>query len=247
MSHELRTPLNSILGYAELLSIDGHLEPVQAARIAAMRSAGDHLRDVVNRMLDFSRVEAEDQPAPSVRTDLAALMEQCRAIVEPMAAAKGLMLTCSMAPAAPRDVLADAGSIRQILLNLLGNAVKFTEQGAVTLRITRGASGTRFVVTDTGMGVPAIQRDRLFQPYERLDADRIGVPGTGLGLAIAARLVARMRGRIGYEANPSGGSVFWLELPLPLAGTEASTERVARVTASTRPLRILVADDSDES
>ena len=244
MSHELRTPLNSILGYAELLSIDGHLEPVQAARIAAMRSAGDHLRDVVNRMLDFSRVEAEDQPAPSVRTDLAALMEQCRAIVEPMAAAKGLMLTCSMAPAAPRDVLADAGSIRQILLNLLGNAVKFTEQGAVTLRITRGASGTRFVVTDTGMGVPAIQRDRLFQPYERLDADRIGVPGTGLGLAIAARLVARMRGRIGYEANPSGGSVFWLELPLPLAGTEASTERVARVTASTRPLRILVADDS---
>ena len=215
MSHELRTPLNSILGYAELLSIDGHLEPVQAARIAAMRSAGDHLRDVVNRMLDFSRVEAEDQPAPSVRTDLAALMEQCRAIVEPMAAAKGLTLTCSMAPAAPRDVLADAGSIRQILLNLLGNAVKFTEQGAVTLRITRGASGTRFVVTDTGIGVPAIQRDRLFQPYERLDADRIGVPGTGLGLAIAARLVARMRGRIGHEANPSGGSVFWAELPLP--------------------------------
>ncbi len=244
MSHELRTPLNSILGYAELLSIDGHLEPVQAARIAAMRSAGDHLRDVVNRMLDFSRVEAEDQPAPSVRTDLAALMEQCRAIVEPMAAAKGLMLTCSMAPAAPRDVLADAGSIRQILLNLLGNAVKFTEQGAVTLRITRGASGTRFVVTDTGIGVPAIQRDRLFQPYERLDADRIGVPGTGLGLAIAARLVARMRGRIGHEANPSGGSVFWAELPLPVAGTEASMERVARVTSPTRPLRILVADDS---
>ena len=98
--------------------------------------------------------------------------------------------------------MADAASIRQVLLNLLGNAVKFTEHGEVDAAVTRGADGTRFVVTDTGIGVPAAQRERLFQPYERLDADRIGVPGTGLGLAIAARLVARMGGRIGHERQP---------------------------------------------
>ncbi len=243
MSHELRTPLNSILGYAELLSLDGKLQPVQAAQIAAMRSAGNHLREVVNRVLDFSRVEADDRPGPTVRTDLAALIEQCRAIAEPMAAAKGLTLTCTIAPAAPRRVMADAASIRQVLLNLLGNAVKFTEHGGVTLRLTRGAEGTRFVVTDTGIGIPLAQRERLFQPYERLDADRIGVPGTGLGLAIAAGLVARMGGRIGHDDNPTGGSVFWVELPLRDAG-EPPPERAAAATLPTRSLRVLVADDS---
>ncbi len=244
MSHELRTPLNSILGYAELLSLDGNLEPVQAARIAAMRSAGDHLREVVNRVLDFSRVEAEDKPDPPVRTDLAALMAQCRAIAEPMAAAKGLGLTCTMAPDAPLHVMADAASIRQILLNLLGNAVKFTEHGGITLVVTLSAHGTRFAVADSGIGVPAAQRERLFQPYERLDADRIGVPGTGLGLAIAARLVARMGGRIGHNDNPLGGSVFWVELPLRKAAVEQSPAQAAVVAPPTRPLRVLVADDS---
>jgi len=244
MSHELRTPLNSILGYAELLSLDGNLQPVQAARIAAMRSAGDHLRDVVNRVLDFSRVEADDTPYFPVRTDLAALMTQCRAIAEPMAAAKGLVLTCTMAPDVPVHVMADASSIRQILLNLLGNAVKFTAHGAIAVLVTRGAHGTRFAVADTGIGVPAAQRERLFQPYERLDADRIGIAGTGLGLAIAARLVARMGGRIGHDNNPPGGSVFWVELPLSVAAAEPMPEQATVIAPPPRPLRVLLADDS---
>ncbi|HVC63251.1 MAG TPA: ATP-binding protein [Acetobacteraceae bacterium] len=244
MSHELRTPLNSILGYAEMLSLDGNLQPVHAARIAAMRSAGNHLREVVNRVLDFSQVETEDKPVPPVRTDLAALMAQCRAIAEPMAAAKGLSLTCTMAPDAPPHVMADAASISQVLLNLLGNAVKFTQHGAITLLLARGKEGTRFAVADTGIGVPAARRGALFQPYERLDADRIGVPGTGLGLAIAARLVARMGGRIGHDDNPAGGSVFWVELPLHETAAEPPPAQAAGIVPRTRPLRVLVADDS---
>jgi signal transduction histidine kinase/CheY-like chemotaxis protein len=244
MSHELRTPLNSILGYAELLSLDGTLEPVQAARLAAMRSAGDQLHDVVNRVLDFSRVEADDQPTHQDPTDLAALMAQCRAIAEPMAAANGLLLTCTMAPDVPAHVMADAASIRQVLLNLLGNGMKFTEHGVVTLLVTRCAEGIRFAVADTGIGVPAASRKKLFQPYERLDADRMGVPGTGLGLAIAARLVARMGGRIGYADNPGGGSVFWMELPLRVAAAEQSHAPITATAPPTRPLRVLVADDS---
>lgn len=244
MSHELRTPLNSIAGYAELLSLDGKLEPLQAARIAAMRSAGDHLRDVVNRVFDFSRVETDDRPAPTAPTDLAALMEQCRTIVEPIAAAKGVSLTCTVAPAVPLRVMADAGSIRQVLLNLLGNAIRSTDHGAVTLRITRGAGGTRFVVTDTGIGIPAVQRERQFQPHDRLDADRLSVLGAGLGLAIAARLVARMDGHIGHEDNPLGGSVFWVELPLHPVTAEQSVERATTFAPPSRPLRVLLADDS---
>ena len=249
MSHELRTPLNSILGYAELLAQDGNLQPVQAARIAAMRSAGNHIREVVNRVLDFSRVEADDTAAPEVRTDLAALIAQCRTFAEPMAAAQGLRLICNIAPDVPPYVMADAGSIRQVLLNLLANAVKFTERGEVRLLVTQGKpvaqgkTATRFVVADTGIGVTPDQRNRLFQPYERLDADRIGVPGTGLGLAIAARTVTRMGGRLGHEDNPVGGSIFWVELPLRAAPGPPSAAR-AEAAPPTRPLRILVADDS---
>ena len=244
MSHELRTPLNSMLGYAELLALDGMLAPAQASRLAAMRGAGEHLRDVINRVLDFSRVVADDHPPLAQRTDLDALAGQCRAIAAPMAAAKGLALSQTVAPTLPRFVLADAAAIRQVVLNLLSNAIKFTGHGNVALLVTPGATGIRFAVTDTGMGVPSAQRDRLFQPYERLDADRIGVAGTGLGLAIAARLVAQMGGRIGHQDNPDGGSVFWFELPLPEAPAGSGMEPPAVETPPCRPLRVLLADDS---
>ena len=243
MSHELRTPLNSILGYAELLALDGTLAPVQSSRLAAMRSAGEHLRDVINQVLDFSRVEADDRPTPSARTDLAALIAQCRAIAAPMASGKGLELSTAIAPDVPSCVMADAAGLRQILLNLLGNAVKFTDHGEVALSVTRGAAGIRFTVADTGIGIPASRREHLFQPYERLDADRLGVAGTGLGLAIAARLVARMGGHIRHEDNPGGGSVFWFEVPLTAAATLAGPENIVP-PAPSRPLRVLVVDDS---
>jgi signal transduction histidine kinase/DNA-binding NarL/FixJ family response regulator len=243
MSHELRTPLNSLLGYAELLAMDGGMGPVQAGRLTAMRSAGEHLRSVIDKVLDFGRVESQASQTPPACTDLHALMADCLSMVHPIAAAKGLALSNDVAAELPRHIMADAAAIRQVLLNLLGNAVKFTNRGAVALRAVPCPAGLRFVVADTGIGIPASQHGRLFQPYERLGADRMGVSGAGLGLAITAGLVARMGGRIGHDANRAGGSVFWVELPLREASA-APPEPAIEPPAATRSLRILVVDDS---
>lgn len=244
MSHELRTPLNSLLGYAELLALDGGLGPVQAGRLAAMRSAGEHLRSVIDKVLDFSRAEEAAPPAMLEPVDLSALVAECCGMSEPMAAAKGLRLARAVAPELPRLVLADAASLRQVLLNLLSNAVKFTERGEIVVQVTRCPAGLRVTVADTGVGIPSGLRDRLFQPYERLGAERMGVAGTGLGLAITARLVDRMRGRIGHQPNPAGGSIFWVELPLQPVDMGGEPVRPVAVPDSMRALRILVADDS---
>jgi PAS domain S-box-containing protein len=243
MSHEVRTPLNSILGYAELLALEGNLDPVQTVRLEAMRSAGGYLRDVVNDVLNHSRVEAQGAQATPYRTDPRVLIEQCRAQIEPGAAAKGLRLRCDVAPDVPRVIFADGTHLRQILINLLQNAVKFTRQGEIALRVSSEAQLLRCIVTDTGPGVAADRRDRLFHEYDRLDADRAGIEGTGLGLTIAARLAKGMGGRIGYDDNPVGGAMFWLEVPVGTPTTLTSQKRHSEATAS-QPLRVLVVDDS---
>ncbi|HUB14345.1 MAG TPA: ATP-binding protein [Acetobacteraceae bacterium] len=244
MSHEFRTLLNSILGHAELLDTDGALSPAQASNLAVMRSADRHLRAVIDRVLDFSRLEANDRPAPSGPTNLPDLVSDCLAFIRPHANRKALELRERVAPDVPRDVLADAVGLRQVLVNLLDNAVKFTAHGDVSLLVSCGDANIRFAVADTGSGVPAAQRGKLFQPYERLDADRTHIPGTGLGLTIAKTLVARMGGRIDYQDNPGGGSIFWFEVPLPEAPAALALEPAAAAPIPTDPLRILVADDS---
>ncbi len=242
MSHEVRTPLNSILGYAELLALEGNLDPVQAGRLAAIRGAGTHLRDVVNHVLDYSQVEAEAVQSTSVRTDLPALIEQCRAQIEPAAAAKGLRFTCDIAPGVPHVILADGTHLRQVLLNLLQNAVKYTRRGEIALHVSGGADRLRCAVADTGVGIPVDQRNRLFHEYERLDADRAGIEGTGLGLTIAARLVEGMGGRIGYDDNPGGGAVFWLEVPIGTPLPEPRPE-TRPDPAAERSVQVLVVDE----
>ena len=244
MSHELRTPLNSILGYAELLAVEATLAPAQAGRLAAMRGAGQHLRAVIDRVLDFGRLETSDQPLLREHTNLPALLSDCHAVVAPSAARKGLTLTEDMAADVPHNVLADAPRLRQVLFNLLDNAVKFTNRGGVSLLVSHGAPGIRFAVTDTGVGVPPAQRDTLFQPYARGDADRMGVHGTGLGLAIVAEIVRRMGGTIGHEDNPAGGSVFWFEAPLPEAPPLPESAPTAAEPVYMGRLHILVVDDS---
>lgn len=244
MSHELRTPLSSLLGYAELLELDGGLTPGQVSRLTAMRGAAEHLHGVIDKVLEFSRADA-DTPQPAVAAiDLLALVSECCAMTEPMAAAKGLRLAGGVAPALPRRIMGDPVAIRQALLNLLGNAVKFTAQGRISVQVVPCADGMRLTVTDTGIGIPAGLRDKLFQPFERLGAERLGVPGTGLGLAITARMVARLGGRIGYEPNPDGGSIFWIELPLWPDRESGQGGQPAATATLTRRLSILVTDDS---
>jgi PAS domain S-box-containing protein len=243
MSHEVRTPLNSILGYSELLALDGELDPLQAERLAAIREAAKHLRELVNHVLDDSRLEAEASPSFPGRTDLRALAEQCRAQIEPAAAAKGLRLICNIMSDAPRAVFIDATRLRQILINLLQNAVKFTQRGEITLQVSSDTNWLHCAVSDTGPGVPAEQRNRLFHEYDRLDVDRAGIEGSGLGLAIAAQLVKDMGGRIEYDDRPGGGAVFWLEVPILTPGTEHLRMR-RRNDRAPEIFRVLLVDDS---
>jgi signal transduction histidine kinase/HPt (histidine-containing phosphotransfer) domain-containing protein len=222
VTHELRTPLNGILGYAELLRIEGELSARQEARVAAMLQAGRHLREMIEAVLDFAGTESGEivlHPAPVAIRDLS---ESCIGCIGPMATAHGLGLRLVTAHDTPRQIIADPARLPQVLLNLLGNAVKYTEAGGVELRVLAGAvpGGLRVEVADTGRGIDEADRDRLFRDFERLDATA-STEGAGLGLAIAARTVERMGGTIGHAANPGGGSVFWLELP---AGEMASAE-----------------------
>jgi signal transduction histidine kinase/HPt (histidine-containing phosphotransfer) domain-containing protein len=214
ISHELRTPLNGILGYAQLLQIDGGLNSVQAERVAAMLGAGRHLLDMIGHVLTISEIEASSVDKRLSALRLEDIASNCLAQVRPMADAKHLTLRLVAGPEAPHRVMIDAPRLRQILLNLLANAVKFTVTGSVELRLlAAGPGGLRIEVADTGPGIAAAKRHLLFKDFERLGMDRQTAEGAGLGLAISARLVNLMGGRMGHEDNLGGGSIFWLEVP----------------------------------
>jgi signal transduction histidine kinase/HPt (histidine-containing phosphotransfer) domain-containing protein len=255
MSHELRTPLNGILGYAHLLRMEGELNVAQVARIDAMLEAGKHLLEMITCVLDLSEIEADHLVLRPTRFDVQAIAAACLDLVRPMTDAKGLSLKITVAPGTRREIVADPTRLRQILLNLLGNAAKFTSQGTVELRMRTLAdsSALRIEVADTGPGISVAQRQRLFQDFERIDTDPPSkVEGAGLGLALSTRLATLMGGRLGHDDNPGSGSVFWLELPLDTAPSSLSTTVLApafdvtdadKMPAPTRALRVLVVDD----
>jgi signal transduction histidine kinase/CheY-like chemotaxis protein/HPt (histidine-containing phosphotransfer) domain-containing protein len=253
MSHELRTPLNGILGYARLLRMEGGLSPIQAKRVDAMLGAGKHLLHMIARVLDLSEIEAERLELQTELINLPVVAASCIELMRPAADQKGLTLTSSMAPGTPRELLTDSMRLQQILLNLLGNAVKFTTKGSVELRLLPrpAATGLRIEVADTGPGIPPDQRARLFQDFERLDTEATrAAEGAGLGLSLSAKLVAFMGGRIGCDDAPGGGSVFWVELPFaPLTAEPASALSPPALPAPAAqpgkagPLVLLVVDD----
>ncbi len=241
MSHELRTPLNGILGYAQLLRMDGGLTPVQAGRVDSMLGAGTHLLEMISCVLDLSEIESGSAELAAASVDLRLLAEAALTIVRPAAEAKGMELRLTVDAGVPARVLTDPARLRQILLNLLGNAVKFTPQGSVELRVGTApscgdAARLRFDVADTGPGIRAEHRPRLFGEFERLDADAAGaVEGSGLGLSLSRRLATLMGGALGHADNPAGGSIFWLEIPL-LATTGAADAGAGGAAAPARAL-----------
>ncbi len=248
MSHELRTPLNGILGYARLLHMEGGLNAIQGGRVDAMLGAGKHLLQMISRILDLSEVESDHVELHATAFDVREVAEACLDLIRPPAEAKGLALGIDVAPGTPRALFADETRLRQVLLNLLGNAVKFTGEGAIMLRLRPWADGAelRIEVADTGPGVPAEQRGRLFQEFERLDTDATrAAEGSGLGLSLSARLAGRMGGRLGHEDNPDGGSVFWLALPIntPTVAGPSDQPNAHAAPSLGRILRVLVADD----
>ena len=249
MSHELRTPLNGILGYAHLLRMEADLNPMQASRVDAMMGAGAHLLEMINRVLDLSQVEVGQADVQLSELDPREVARACLNLIRPLADNKGLIAVCALEPSVPSRVTTDLTRLRQVLLNLLGNAVKFTALGGIELRLREapGGSSLRFEVVDTGPGIPAGQRDRLFQEFQRFgaEADK-SVEGAGLGLALSHRLASLMGGNLGYTDNPLGGSVFWLDLPLltPAADIPPLVESLPDAKPSTdQALRVLVVDD----
>ncbi len=252
MSHELRTPLNGILGYTRLLSMEGGLNSTQAMRVDAMLAAGRHLLHMISRVLDLSEIEAERLELQNELIDVRAAAAACIDLVRPDAERKRLALTLDVGAHSPRHIVGDAMRLQQILVNLLGNAVKFTSAGKVEVRLlpVPDDSGIRIEVADTGPGIPADQRARLFQDFVRLDtAATRAAEGAGLGLSLSARLAAFMDGRMGLEDRPGGGSIFWLELPMTnaghaLAGGADTIEPMAPDSmVDSRPMTILVVDD----
>lgn len=224
VSHEVRTPLNGILGMAELLAGTG-LSAEQATYVAAIRSSGSALASLIDEILDFSKIEAGRIAIASESFDLVALVEGITELLAPRAQGKGLEIASTLDADVPRQVIGDPVRLRQILLNLAGNAVKFTERGGVGLRVrVDAAAGAHlsFDVLDTGPGVPAERRAVIFDEFEQADSSttrRHG--GTGLGLAIARRLAEQMGGTVTLVASPDGappgaaGAQFTVTLPLP--------------------------------
>lgn len=252
MSHELRTPLAGIMGYARLLQAEGSLSPKQECRVNAMLTAGKHLMEMIAGVLDMSEIESDHVTLRLDQIDLQTTLNACLDLVRPNAEAKGLDLTLTLKAGTPKKITTDPVRLRQILLNMLGNAVKFTSRGGVTLALGPSPDGLAllFEVADTGPGIPTACQDRLFQEFEQLAVELASkVEGSGLGLAISNRLATVMGGRLGYRDNPGGGSVFWLELPLnmtaelPAALPAAERFQVEAKAQSDHSLTVLIVDD----
>jgi signal transduction histidine kinase len=269
MSHELRTPLNAILGFSQLMDGDPNLTAEQQANLAIINRSGEHLLALVNDVLEMSKIEAGRVTLQVAGFDLYGLLDTLEEMFRLRAEEKGLTLSLHRSEEVPRYVLADAGKLRQVLSNLLGNAVKFTQKGGVELRISfpspvgprpQGSEILHFEVQDTGPGIAPEELEAVFEPFVQAAGDPGLLPaqareGTGLGLSISRQFVRLMGGDITASSELGQGSLFQFDLQVGLAeAAEAEVPHPARrVTglapdqraADGEPYRLLVVEDQE--
>lgn len=256
MSHELRTPLNAILGFSELMRYDADLSLKQRETLDIINRSGKNLLTLINDVLDMAKIEAGGIVIESGIADLDELLSDTINLMHLRAEEKGLLLLREQSPDFHRFVRADAAKLRQILINLIGNAIKFTPQGSITLRMnTRSTENCLLLnieVEDSGIGIASENLSRIFEPFVQV-GKQATQKGTGLGLSITRNLVEMMGGRISVESTPGKGSIFRVEVPVELAeATEmapakASRKRVIGLESGQPEYRILIVEDQQEN
>ncbi|CAK0770899.1 putative Multi-sensor hybrid histidine kinase [Gammaproteobacteria bacterium] len=250
MSHEIRTPMNAVLGFSQLLERDPSLSPAARDKVTTIIKGGEHLLSIINNILEMSRIEAGRVEIREVSIDLYNLLNDLAVMFRMRAEIKGLLFTQELIPDLPRYIMADMGKLRQVLINLLGNAIKFTKQGSIILRaFSAGVDRIAIEVQDTGIGITPEELERLFQPFERTHSGEQTAGGTGLGLAISREYARLMAGEITVTSQAGTGSCFRYKFRAPLASiipdSKEPPRRVVGLTPGQGEIRILVADDKN--
>lgn len=252
INHELRTPLNSILGFSQLISRDGHLNEKQGDYLNIITRSGEHLLSLINDVLEMSKIEAGQMGITLNPVDLADLAHTLESMFWFKAKQKGLDLFVQLSPPLPPRIALDGGKLRQILINLLGNALKFTHQGQVTLRIFGDNQGGGrwqmfFVVTDTGVGIAPEEQAHIFEPFRQTQWGEVQGKGTGLGLSISRNFAQLMGGSLRVTSFPQQGSTFTLQIPGQAMDVPLETAPHFAPTSHPPMMRVLVVDDVEEN
>jgi len=247
MSHELRTPLNGILGYAQILKRAKNLEDTQVSGLNTIYNSGNHLLTLINDILDLSKIEAGKLEIYPENINFASFIDSITGIMRMRAEQKDVCFAYEAVGDLPQGVEIDEKRLRQVLLNLLGNAIKFTDKGQVTLKVSQQKEIFRFEVEDTGVGMTDEELQKIFKPFEQVGDTQKRAEGTGLGLAISRQLVELMGSEIKLKSEVGKGSTFWFDLELKVVAVEEKTEQRRIISYKGEVQTALIVDDYPEN